>query len=281
MLTPKNTLLCIFSYNMGHTLERCIVSTLKMCPGFDVAIIDDQSEDEATQAVIRRHAPSFKFSFVSESVKAGKKHGNLYDNIQFMCDLAANEGYDYIFLIQDDMQFVRPMDEAICRQYSALFQADEKVLQVDPRFLRKGYEYDIVEKWKAYRFPEGDARRSYADVGILRLSVLKSIGWKFRDSEPENKKVLSELGYQRLFPFSPIMMHVPFPVSYRNGKVKKSWFPRHRGTYEFHELGKAEREAMDRRPLADIPYFRKYLRPRNMVFTRLIYALVTDASALR
>lgn len=281
MLTSKNTLLAIFSYNMGNTLERCITSTLKMCPGFDLAIIDDQSEDAVTRDVIRRHEGSFKFSFVSESNKAGKKHGNLYDNVQFMCDLAADKGYEYIFLIQDDMQFVRPMDEYICRQYSALFEADEKVLQVDPRFLRKGYKYEIVEAWNAYRFPEGDVRRSYADVGILKLSLLKEMNWTFRDSESENKRVLTELGYQRLFPLSPILMHVPFPVSYRNGKVRRSWLPRNRGTYAFHELSQQERDAMDRRPLSNIPYFRQYLRPKNMLFTRLVYALVTDASALR
>jgi hypothetical protein len=252
-----------------------------MCRGFDLAIIDDRSEDQTTREVLRRHAASFKFSFVAEGDKAGKKHGNLYDNIQLMCDLAMEQGYEYIFLIQDDMQFVRPLDEGICRAYGELFAADEKVLQVDPRFLRKGYDYEIVDEWRAYRFPEGDPRRSYADVGILRLSTLKQIDWKFRDSEPENKRVLTELGYQRLFPFSPIMMHVPFPVSYRNGKVRRSLLPRHRGTYEFHELSPADRDRMDRRPLSRIPYFRQYLRPKNMFVTRLVYALVTDASALR
>ncbi|MFP3541213.1 hypothetical protein, partial [Pseudomonas sp. SIMBA_044] len=91
--------------------------------------------------------------------------------------LAGAQGYEYIFLIQDDMQFVRPMDEAICQQYYDLFNSDKMVLQVDPRFLRKGYEYEIVEPQRAYAFPAGDPRRSYADVGIIRLSVLNSLKW--------------------------------------------------------------------------------------------------------
>jgi hypothetical protein len=281
MLTAENTLLCIFSYNMGQTLERCILSTLKMCPGFDLAIIDDQSEDEETRAVIVRHRGSFRYCLTSEGAKEGRRHGHLYNNIQRMCELAGAQDYEYIFLIQDDTQFVRPMDEAICQQYYDLFNSDEMVLQVDPRFLRKGYEYEILEPQRAYAFPAGDPRRSYADVGIIRLSVLNSLKCEFRDSEADNKKMLSRLGCVRLFPFTPIMMHVPFPVSYRGGKKKRSLLPFYRGTYEFHELSQREKRAMDERDLSDIPYFRKFLRPKNMYLARLVYALVTDASALR
>lgn len=281
MLNAKNTLLCIFSYNMGRTLERCILSTIKMCPGFDLALIDDQSEDEETKAVVEKYRNRFKFCFISEGSKEGRRHGNLYPNIQRMCELADREGYEYIFLIQDDMQFVRAMNETICKQYSALFETSDKVLQVDPRFLRKGHEYEILDKEKAYAFPVGDPRRSYADVGIIRLSVLKSIGWTFRDSEADNKKELSVLGYVRLFPFSPVIMHVPFSVCYRNGKKKPSLLPFRRGEYEFHELSGKEQAAMDGRALADIPYFRTFLRPKNMHLARIVYALVTDASALR
>jgi hypothetical protein len=43
----------------------------------------------------------------------------------------------------------------------------------------------------------------------------------------------------------------------------------------------SEQQSMESRPIQAIPYFRKYLRPKNMVFARLVYALVTDGSALR
>lgn len=281
MLTPKNTLICIFSYNMGETLERCIQSTLKMCQGFDLAIVDDQSEDLETRSVLERHKGAFRFFSISEGKKEGKKHGNLYENIQAMCDLAIREGYDYIFLVQDDMQFVRPMDQGICGQYSFLFEANENVLQVDPRFLRRSEQYEILNELKAYQFAEGDPRRSYADVGILRLSILRSLSWTFRASEGENKRALAELGYVRLFPFSPVITHVPFPVTFRNGKKRPAKFLFFRGKYEFREMTADEQRLMDNRPIQEIPYFRKYLRPRNMVFARLVYALVTDGSALR
>lgn len=281
MIGKHNTLICIFSYNMGAALERCIISTLEMCKGFDISIIDDQSDDDFTLKVIDKYKGNLNFLFNSSGEKSGKRHGNLYENIQFMCDFASDRGYDYIFLLQDDMQFVRELDEIIISQYSRLFGSDPQTLQVDPRFLRKGYDYEVVEALDAYRFHAGDPRRSYADVGILKLSILKEIGWKFLDSEAENKKSLAALGYQRVFPFSPVVMHVPFPVAYRNGKRRASKFLFFRGHYHFHSMTPDEKERMDRRPLGDIPYFRKYLRPKAMLFARLLYAIVTDASALR
>jgi glycosyltransferase involved in cell wall biosynthesis len=281
MLTRENTLICIFSYNMGETLAQCISSTRQMCQGFDLAIIDDQSEDAETRTILEMNRDVFRYFLVSEGLKGTKKHGNLYENIQAMCDLAIREGYEYIFLVQDDMQFVRPMDEPICMQYSELFASDENVLQVDPRFLRRSEKYQVRKDLKAYEFAEGDRRRSYADVGILRLSILRSIKWRFLPSEGENKTALTALGYVRLFPYSPIATHVPFPVTYRNGRKRPAKFLFNRGKYSFYELTPSEQRAMDSRPIDAIPYFRTYLRPKNMRFARLVYALVSDGSALR
>jgi glycosyltransferase involved in cell wall biosynthesis len=281
MLDRQNTLLCVFSYNMGPTLDRCIQSMRKMCPGFEVILIDDQSDDAETQAVITRNSCYFSQVFRSTAPKQGKKHGNLYENIQWMCDYATERGFEYLFMIQDDMQFVRAMDEKVCREYHDLFLSSDKVIQVDPRFLRKGYEYDLMSDIKAYAFAAGDPRRSFAAVGIISLSILKMLNWKFLESEPANKKALTELGYVRLFPFTPIFMHVPFPIAYRNGKRRNSWLPGYRGSYAFHEMTDREQKVMDSRPLSEIPYFRTLLRPSGMYLARVVYWVSTDNSVLR
>lgn len=252
-----------------------------MCAGFPTVIIDDQSEDEQTLQVIDSYRNYFDRIFVSDQPKAGRKHGNLYDNVQKMCAYATEQGFEYLFMVQDDMQFVRRLDTEILAQYDRMFAYDDKVLQVDPRFLRKAYDYEIIADCKAYRFRAGDYRGSYADVGILRLSTLNALGWKFLDSESENKRALSALGYQRLFPFAPVVMHVPFPVSYRNGRRRSSLLPFNRGSYSYHELTPKEQHAMNTRPLEDIPYFRSYLKPKNMLLARVLYHLVTENSALR
>lgn len=272
MLTPKNTLICIFSYNMGATLERCIQSTQEMCPGFEVILIDDASEDPRTVELLKTKRPFLRDVIISREPKLGKRHGNLYLNIQKACAYATQAGFEFLMMIQDDMQFVRPLDDSIGRQYGDLFNSSAKVLQVDPRFLRQG-EYEVLKERRAYRY---GPRTSYADVGIVHLARFNDLKWQFLEGERANKERLADLGYERLFPFAPIAMHVPFPRVYRGGRGRLRMFPFNRGKYAFDYMTKREMAEMDARPLEVLPFFRAFLRPKNMRLSRLLYRLRKD-----
>lgn len=276
MLTKENTLLCVFSFNMGRTLRNCLESIHRHCGGFDLALIDDQSDDPETLAVLGEWQGRVVHHYPSVGDKAGKRHGNLYSNIQAMCDRAISLGYSFIFLIQDDMQFVRPMSPEICEQYGELLTGDH-VLQVDPRFQRRMGDVDLIPEMKAYCFPTGDYRRSYADVGILDLQKIETLQWRFLESEPANKKALTAKGFLRVFPFTPVMMHVPFPRAYRKGRLAKSITLLRRGSYRFADMSESEILRMDSRPASVRPYFRDYLTPQNMGAAKLVYHFRKDS----
>ena len=272
MINTSNTLLCIFSFNMGQALANCLESTARHFPSFDCAIVDDQSDDPLTIAVLNDWRARVTYFHESTEPKAGKNHGNLYINIQRMTDLALAKGYRFLFMIQDDMQFVRPFSSALQAEYSALFHNDS-VLQIDPRFHRKMMIVDVLPELNGYAFAEGDYRRSYADVGILDLHKIRDLGWRFVESEPANKKALTAMGMLRIFPFSPMMMHVPFPKIYRGGRLKRPWFLLRRGRYGFADMTDADMHRLDNRPLSQAPHFREFLRPSGMTFARLPYWL--------
>lgn len=276
MLTPQNTLLCVFSYNMGISLENCLASIRRHCPDFNTVLADDQSDDPTTMRVIENHKSWLKHIYVSTESKAGRRHGNLYSNIQHMCAYAIKEGYRYLFMIQDDMQFVRPFDDRVREEYANLFEF-ETVLQVDPRFLRKSGTIIIHPDMRAYSFAEDDYRRSYADVGILNLEIIDQLKWKFLDTEWDNKKSLSRKGYLRVFPFTPIMMHVPFPKKYWRGRKKMRLFPIRRGKYSYYDMNKIEIKSMDSRKISEIPYYKEKLRTKNMYFSKIYYFLRKDS----
>jgi hypothetical protein len=281
MLHSGNTLLCVFSFNMGRTLDICLRSIARHCPDLPLAIADDASDDPETLRVLAAYKSRLRELYSSSTPKVRGAHGNLYANIERMCAVAVNDGFSYLFMIQDDMQIVRPFESRLRDDYYRLLQLDD-VLQVDPRFLRASGPVDILEDEHAYCFPPHDYRRSYADVGIIDLRKLTALKWRFLSNERENKKALSVLGYRRLFPFSPSIMHVPFPAVYRNRKRKRLHFPINRGAYHFHDLNPSEIEAMDRRDLKELPYFRAFLRPRNMMaLTRAYYARTRDAELFR
>lgn len=273
MITPQSTLLCIFSYNMGATLQNCLDSIAAMCPGFQTVVFDDNSEDPETLRVIEQNRYRLYDAFTNKGPKGGKRHGNLYQNIQTMMDHARERGFRYLFMLQDDMQFVRPLSPDVCRQYDDIFASDQRVIQVDPRFLRRG-NYEIVPHNGGYRHgPE----TSYADVGITDLERLGKTGWRMTESERRNQQQLAELGLMRLFPFTPVVMHVPFPNLFRQGRRKIRPFPFNRGHYRFHYMTDTEIKAMDSRPLSEPPFFRKHLRPKNMRLSHLLYVLRKDS----
>jgi hypothetical protein len=257
---------------MGVTLENCLVYLERFCKGFDVVLMDDASSDPVTLAVIDKWRPFFKQVFVNTSPKEGKRHGNLYQNIMDMFDYALANGYPYLMMVQDDMQFVRPLTDEILAQYQRIFDASDKVLQVDPRFVRNG-NFAVRTDIRTYRLT---STTSYADVGVTHLARFKNSGWSLKDSERANQRGLAELGYERYFPFTPVAMHVPFPQIYRKGKRRTSLLLRNRGKYGYHAMSEEDMRNMDQRDLATIPYFKKFLRIRNMHFSRILYYLRKD-----
>lgn len=176
------------------------------------------------------------------------------------------------------MQFVREFGDAQKKEYSEIFAADSSIIQIDPRFLRRLGEIESLEALHAYAFPKNDYRRSFADVGILHLTRLKSAGWKFESTERANKQKAFEQGLKRIFPFTPIFMHVPYPVIYRKGR-KKGKFPSpfvRRGKVKFRDMTAAEIDLMDRRSLEIIPYARDFLHPKHLGLARLHFLFARE-----
>jgi hypothetical protein len=273
MIAPDNTLICIFSYNMGATLQHCLTSLRDMCPGFAVAICDDNSEDPETLRVIDQNRRWLYAVTSNRAPKEGRRHGNLYRNIQAMMDFALDRGFKYLFMVQDDMQFVRPFSANVRQQYDDIF-VDESVIQIDPRFLRFATGYELVPGMRGYRHgPE----TAFADVGIVDVSRLRRLGWQMIEGERENQQALAVLGKKRIMPFTPIVMHVPFPKLFRAGKRRIRLLPFNRGKYCFHYMTEEEIKVMDARPLHQHPYFRHFLRPKNMRLAKAMYYLRKDS----
>lgn len=258
---------------MGKALENCIQSVRKMCSDFDVVLIDDASTDPETIGIIDANRDAFRDVFVSTDSKSGKRHGNLYLNIQKMIDYAADKGYKYIFLVQDDMQFIRKFDLEVRMQYSSIFSGDDTVAQIDPRFIRRKTSCEILDDIGAYRY---NASMSYSDVGLIDIERFRAFDWTLKEGEDVNKFALSRLGYYRVYPYSPIVMHVPFPAVFRKGKKRFTLFPPGRGQYAFQDMSEDEVMAMDSRPLEHLPYFRDFLKPKGSWLVSSLYNCFSD-----
>ncbi len=266
MITNKNMLIALFSYNMNHELRELLISIEKYCLGFDIVVYDDASTNSDTLKILSAYRHLFKEQFLQSPIEKKSSRGRLAQNIQAAFDYALANEYKFLFLIQDDMQFVRPLSSAILEEYSAYFEKDENVIQVDPRFLRRLGDIEIDQKLNAYSFSVQDDRSSFADVGIININKLRTENWSFEASERQNKIKAHSHGYRRIFPRTPIFMHLPYPVIYRKGKIKNKfpWPFVQRGRVKYYDMTTSEISRMDSRAIEHIPYARDWLRPRNL-----------------
>lgn len=265
-ISYSNTLMCLFSYNMTTELRVLLMSVETFCPEFDMIVIDDASVEQETKQILTEYRHLFLDQLLLDAVEKTNSRGRLAENIQLAYEIALEKGYEYLFLVQDDMQFVRPLSEDVLKEYSAYFEADHRVVEVDPRFLRRMGAIEIHPDLGAYAFSWSDDRSSYADVGILSVKRLDAVGWRFESSERKNKEKAHALGFRRVFPFTPVMMHLPYPTVYRKGK-RKNKFPApllRRGHVRFQYMTEADIAAMDNRPFTVLPYARDFLRPKGL-----------------
>lgn len=252
---------------MTTELRILLNSIRRYCADFDVLIIDDASDNKATLRIIEENKDLFKAAITQKPREKIKSRGRLAENIQYSYDFAIQHGYKFLFMVQDDMQFLRHIDEKVLEEYTKLFEGDSKVIQVDPRFLRRVGQIEIDTELGAYTFPCWDDRRSYADVGILHLDRLRQIGWKFAKGERLCKEKAHAMGLRRVFPYTPVMMHMPYPKIFRKGKEIRRfpWPFVRRGECYYLDLSDDQLKRLDSRPLELIPYARDFLTVKNLL----------------
>jgi glycosyltransferase involved in cell wall biosynthesis len=278
-LSASTLLICVFSYNRVRELDVCLTSIRDMCPGFNVVVVDDGSDRSGTIETIARHRPNLSDAILHPRKRRRGARGGLHRNIAAMDHYATERGYSYLFLVQDDMQFVRPMDGRVLSEYQRIFTSEPDAIQVDTRFLRRSGEIMLLPLTGAYRYADDDDRGGYSDVGITYLPRMHERGWFWLKGERPMKVAAHRMGLRRIFPFTPIMMHVPYPTIYRRReKLRRlELFGFARGRYRYRYFSADEIERMDGRPLEVLPYAKTFLTPVGLPFSRLRYVLDSDA----
>jgi GT2 family glycosyltransferase len=198
-LSASTLLICVFSYNRVRELDVCLKSIWDMCPGFKVVIVDDSSNLRGTHQVIERHRAKLSDAIHWQREPRGPRggllaRGNLHRNIAAMDHYATERGYSYLFLVQDDMQFVRPLDKRVLNEYQRIFTTEPDAIQVDTRFLRRSGEIMLLPLTGAYRYADHDHRGGYSDVGITYLPRLHERGWVWLKGERPMKIAAHQMG---------------------------------------------------------------------------------------
>jgi len=262
----------VFSYNRGQFLDNCVQSIERHMPTADILVVDDMSDDAATQAVVenikRRHTV-----MAPDSDGSGHKLGGLYRNMQRALD--AQPDTQLICYLQDDMQIVRDVSADELRWIDDYFDAYPRAGFLRPTFLKGHHrerDLDVLifdDERCVYRHRDeavGDTNR-YADVSISRTDRLRSVDWQFVPGEKSNDRQAADVFEPIGVVQHPFAMFLPAVPAHRHRR--KTWALRsdeRRTGVGFHPYQPLQGDALARlieRDLAVLPVAEDFLETRQ------------------
>src|SRR5690554_1036386 len=216
-------LVCIFSFNRGQYLQNCVDSIERCAPFARIAVFDDNSYDEDTQAVLKNISQRHKV--IQPGKVSSHKLGGLYGNMQSAIEYAEHE--NLVCFIQDDMQVVRQVTEQDIAAISQVFDGDESLAFLQPCFMKgcnrkrdlTTLSYDPTRLAYFRKETGQSAGQHFSAVLMTRPARLLAKQWQFARSEPDNDKQAAKL-FGRIGHLAvPIAMWLPEVPAYR-GKRK-------------------------------------------------------------
>jgi glycosyltransferase involved in cell wall biosynthesis len=259
---------CIFSYNRGEYLGNCISSIEKCIANPDIRVFDDNSNDLNTLDVLADIRKKYKVILPSDHSKQSK-HGGLYGNMQHAVDNLPETAC--ACFLQDDMQLVRPVEQAEINEIYAYFEHYKSAVFLHPSFLKlvndekDAKEITLSNDGTLYTSSSlgNCAGRYYSDIFITQIGRLKQSGWQFENREKLNQVQAKDIFDPMHFMVNPFLMWLPNAACYRGKKksVALQWAEKRckADLYPIKIMSSEESKAFLMRDKCSLPVAEKYL----------------------
>jgi len=212
----------IFTYNRPYLLDNCIRSYLAYGPEGDLLVFDDNSTLPECKRILQEWQAKGVDVRINQKEKLGKR-GGLYDNMQASVDYAMEQGYDYIFFIQDDQQFAW-RDGSFWDRIDRIFNSMEKVFHVRPQFERILLSHDASNRFRP--IPEYDCwlnvKEFFTAVGVLSLKKIRQTSWRFVFLEADNNAQARKMGLEMVVLAMPTLAFVPNPETWHDNQIQNT-----------------------------------------------------------
>lgn len=263
----ERILAAVMSFNRGASLLNAVDSIEKYLPGASILICDDGSDCPETRSILSRLEQGHTV-LSNDRTKAGGGHlGGLHANMNRALGYAAEHDFPYLYIIQDDIQFVRLCDDDFLSSCDTLF-ADSRIAHIGTMFF-KGFlsreryleRYLLDEEFGCYR----DRVLGLDDVGLVDVRKLVKAGFRYAETESASGMRARELGFTSVVHHDPVMMYTAWPRTFRPFGWKFGIFARlnewgvHAGCNPFREMTPAAIRALKERGLSDLPFAETFL----------------------
>ena len=214
--------IAIFSYNRGAYLKNCVDSLQRNMPGIGWMVYDDGSDEPDTVAYLQ----SLGEHVLHMKSTDADRHGGYYYNMQAALDATQA---DYLLMLQDDLQVVRPFAQEDLSRIHQVFDQSPSTVFISPLFLKGSKRAYFQQRYKpdaglrCYRWladpnETGKVPQKYADIAVLHVARLRQSGWRFAASEEANGALADQLFGDMVQVADPWVFYVPEEPAYR-GRV--------------------------------------------------------------
>lgn len=260
----------VFSYNRGPLLSHCLDSFIRHIPEARVTVVDDNSSDPETQAIIN-NLPR-QVDLMQPETGKDNRHGGLYHNMQKAYEKAES---DFILFTQDDAQAVRRFEKNDLDYLGSYFNHFKNSAFLNPVFpysIRRSKRrvVQFSEDFPAYfyqldeRFRDRSVTMYYADITIASTRRLRDANWNFQQSEKacaaHARNHFGKMGAMA-HPFLCQLPEVPF---YRSGHQTwgmKQIIRKQKGLIcGFRDMTSAEIQSLRDAPPRQVPYAEDWLQ---------------------
>jgi hypothetical protein len=207
---------------VGHGLRTYFLNTVRSvrmsAPGDQILVVDNASPDNHLRKDLARIAtsdPKMKLLLRDSNNLMNGKVGGLYDAYREAFDIAIQEGFDYVHLVQADMQ-VLWWDDSVLSRASDIFRTNPRCVNIYTCLLPRDRAFDgglTLEPGVTTKF----RNFGLTDLGLYDLGRWQDLGVHFDNDEIEHgARYLSE-GFSVLCHPWPTDAQIPWPAVIRNG----------------------------------------------------------------
>ncbi len=208
---------------VGHGLRiyflNAVRSVRATAPDDEILVVDNASPDAVLRDELARMAardPHMRLLLRDSNDLTNGKVGGLYDAYRDAFALAREEDFQYLHLVQGDMQ-VLWWDDTVVSRAAELFASNDRCVNILMCLLTSNREFGDELKHSAGGEPPSLRHYGLADTGLYHLARWTELGMSFADDETGHAREYLAQGFTVLCHPWPTDAPIPWPAVVRRG----------------------------------------------------------------
>jgi len=218
--TPR-LLHVIVGHKFPNYFENATRSVLRMTAHDDILVVDNASNDLSVtrrlQAIANTEPRVRLMLRTTNDISRNSKVGGLYDAYNEVMAYALDQGYDYVHILQHDMQMLW-WDQAVTNCAVEIFTDYPECVNIQTlinyRLLRFSDDLEYLKPKLMFYTKYG-----LTDTGLYDMSKWRAQGMRFGAREQAHAREYLQQGFRVFWHPLPTVAPIPWPAVVRRGKI--------------------------------------------------------------